>query len=84
MWAVENRWVLLYQNWKTCPNSVFALMPTLPCVRRLFQKAMKNCFSTEVRAQVSNLNSFGARTPFRNEKLVHFLIEKKPKKKSLE
>lgn len=48
--------VMLYQNWKLA-LIVFALMPLIAYATRLFQKAMKIAF-TEVRAQVSNLNSF--------------------------
>ncbi|MDP5228925.1 MAG: ABC transporter ATP-binding protein/permease, partial [Cellulophaga sp.] len=48
--------VMLYQNWKLA-LIVFALMPVIAYATRLFQKAMKIAF-TEVRAQVSNLNSF--------------------------
>ncbi|WP_047416113.1 ABC transporter ATP-binding protein [Cellulophaga sp. Hel_I_12] len=48
--------VMLYQNWKLA-LIVFALMPIIAYATRLFQKAMKIAF-TEVRAQVSNLNSF--------------------------
>ena len=48
--------VMLYQNWKLA-LIVFALMPIIAYATRLFQKAMKVAF-TEVRAEVSNLNSF--------------------------
>ncbi len=48
--------VMLYQNWKLA-LIVFALMPIIAYATRVFQKAMKIAF-TEVRAQVSNLNSF--------------------------
>tara|TARA_R110002051_G_scaffold100879_1_gene171271 strand:+ start:3644 stop:5410 length:1767 start_codon:yes stop_codon:yes gene_type:complete len=48
--------VMLYQNWKLA-LIVFALMPIIAYATRLFQKAMKIAF-TDVRAQVSNLNSF--------------------------
>lgn len=48
--------VMVYQNWKLA-LIVFALMPIIAYATRLFQKAMKIAF-TEVRAEVSNLNSF--------------------------
>mgnify|MGYP003648198745 FL=1 len=48
--------VMIYQNWKLA-LIVFALMPIIAYATRLFQKAMKIAF-TEVRAEVSNLNSF--------------------------
>ncbi len=48
--------VMLYQNWKLA-LIVFALMPIIAYATRVFQKAMKIAF-TEVRGQVSNLNSF--------------------------
>lgn len=48
--------VMLYQSWKLA-LIVFALMPIIAYATRLFQKAMKIAF-TEVRAEVSNLNSF--------------------------
>lgn len=48
--------VMLYQNWRLA-LIVFALMPVIAYATRVFQKAMKIAF-TEVRAQVSNLNSF--------------------------
>lgn len=48
--------VMLYQNWRLA-LIVFALMPVIAYATRLFQKAMKVAF-TEVRAEVSNLNSF--------------------------
>jgi ABC-type multidrug transport system fused ATPase/permease subunit len=48
--------VMLYQNWKLA-LIVFALLPIIAYATRVFQKAMKIAF-TEVRAQVSNLNSF--------------------------
>tara|TARA_R110002051_G_scaffold267165_1_gene327150 strand:- start:99 stop:1865 length:1767 start_codon:yes stop_codon:yes gene_type:complete len=48
--------VMVYQNWKLS-LIVFALMPIIAYATRLFQKAMKIAF-TEVRAEVSNLNSF--------------------------
>ncbi|MFS4417197.1 ABC transporter ATP-binding protein [Maribacter sp. 2307ULW6-5] len=48
--------VMLFFNWKLA-LIVFALLPIILYATRLFQKAMKQAF-TEVRAQVSNLNSF--------------------------
>ncbi|MBU2996947.1 ABC transporter ATP-binding protein/permease [Cellulophaga baltica] len=48
--------VMLFQNWKLA-LIVFALMPIIAYATRVFQKAMKIAF-TEVRSQVSNLNSF--------------------------
>ncbi|WP_158974089.1 ABC transporter ATP-binding protein [Cellulophaga sp. L1A9] len=48
--------VMLYQSWKLA-LIVFALLPIIAYATRLFQKAMKIAF-TEVRAEVSNLNSF--------------------------
>ncbi|GGW27639.1 ABC transporter ATP-binding protein [Arenibacter certesii] len=48
--------VMVYTNWKLA-LIVFAILPLLLYATRLFQKAMKVAF-IEVRAQVSNLNSF--------------------------
>jgi len=48
--------VMLFLNWKLA-LLVFALLPIILYATRLFQKAMKVAF-IEVRAQVSNLNSF--------------------------
>ncbi|WP_298472901.1 ABC transporter ATP-binding protein [uncultured Maribacter sp.] len=48
--------VMLYLDWKLA-LIVFGLMPVILYATRVFQKAMKVAF-TEVRAQVSNLNSF--------------------------
>ena len=48
--------VMLYFNWKLS-LIVFALLPIILYATRQFQKAMKLAF-IEVRAQVSNLNSF--------------------------
>ncbi|WP_291869296.1 ABC transporter ATP-binding protein [Maribacter sp.] len=48
--------VMLYLDWKLAVI-VFGLMPIILYATRVFQKAMKVAF-TEVRAQVSNLNSF--------------------------
>lgn len=48
--------VMLYFNWKLS-LIVFALLPIILYATRLFQQAMKVAF-IEVRAQVSNLNSF--------------------------
>ncbi|MFS4456110.1 ABC transporter ATP-binding protein [Maribacter sp. 2304DJ31-5] len=48
--------VMLIINWKLT-LIVFALLPIILYATRLFQKAMKVAF-TEVRAEVSNLNSF--------------------------
>ena len=48
--------VMLFMNWKLA-LIVFALLPIILYATRLFQKAMKVAF-IEVRAQVSNLNSF--------------------------
>ncbi|QWX82848.1 ABC transporter ATP-binding protein [Cellulophaga sp. HaHaR_3_176] len=48
--------VMVYQNWRLA-LIVFALMPVIAYATRVFQKAMKIAF-TEVRTQVSNLNSF--------------------------
>ena len=48
--------VMIYINWKLA-LLVFSVLPLILYATRLFQKAMKVAF-TEVRAQVSNLNSF--------------------------
>ncbi|MGB5647664.1 MAG: ABC transporter ATP-binding protein, partial [Muriicola sp.] len=48
--------MMLYMNWKLS-LLVFAILPIILYATRLFQKAMKVAF-IEVRAQVSNLNSF--------------------------
>lgn len=48
--------VMLYYNWKLA-LIVFILLPIILYATRVFQKAMKVAF-IEVRAQVSNLNSF--------------------------
>ncbi|MCM4169558.1 putative ABC transporter ATP-binding protein [Arenibacter antarcticus] len=48
--------VMVYSNWKLS-LIVFAVLPIILYATRLFQKAMKVAF-IEVRAQVSNLNSF--------------------------
>ncbi|PIB30550.1 ABC transporter ATP-binding protein [Maribacter sp. 4G9] len=48
--------VMVYINWKLA-LLVFFLLPLILYATRLFQKAMKVAF-TEVRAEVSNLNSF--------------------------
>ncbi|MEO9894535.1 ABC transporter ATP-binding protein [Aurantibacter sp.] len=48
--------VMLWLNWRLA-LIVFALLPVILYATRLFQKAMKVAFK-EVRAQVSNLNSF--------------------------
>ena len=48
--------VMIYLNWKLS-LIVFALLPIILYATRLFQQAMKKAF-IEVRAQVSNLNSF--------------------------
>ena len=48
--------VMLIMNWKLA-LIVFALLPIIVYATRLFQKAMKVAF-IEVRAEVSNLNSF--------------------------
>jgi len=48
--------VMLWLNWKLA-LIVFGLLPIILYATRLFQKAMKVAFK-EVRAQVSNLNSF--------------------------
>jgi len=48
--------VMLVLNWRLA-LIVFAILPVILYATRLFQKAMKVAF-TEVRAQVSNLNSF--------------------------
>ena len=48
--------VMFYLNWKLS-LIVFALLPIILYATRLFQQAMKKAF-IEVRAQVSNLNSF--------------------------
>ena len=47
---------MLYLNWKLA-LLVFGLLPVILYATRVFQKAMKVAFQ-EVRAQVSNLNSF--------------------------
>ncbi len=48
--------IMLFMNWKLA-LMVFAILPIILYATRLFQKAMKVAF-IEVRAQVSNLNSF--------------------------
>ncbi|WP_298928584.1 ABC transporter ATP-binding protein [uncultured Allomuricauda sp.] len=48
--------VMIYINWKLA-FIVFAILPVILVATRLFQQAMKVAF-IEVRAQVSNLNSF--------------------------
>ncbi|PWL38171.1 antibiotic ABC transporter ATP-binding protein [Flagellimonas aquimarina] len=48
--------VMIYINWKLA-LIVFAILPIILVATRLFQQAMKIAF-IEVRAQVSNLNSF--------------------------
>lgn len=48
--------VMLFINWRLA-LIVFAVLPLILYATRLFQKAMKVAF-TEVRAEVSNLNSF--------------------------
>jgi len=48
--------LMLFMNWKLA-LIVFALLPIIIYATRLFQQAMKVAF-IEVRAQVSNLNSF--------------------------
>ncbi|SDM23474.1 ABC transporter ATP-binding protein [Kriegella aquimaris] len=48
--------MMLYMNWKLS-LIVFAILPVILYATRLFQQAMKVAF-IEVRAQVSNLNSF--------------------------
>ncbi|WP_190809472.1 ABC transporter ATP-binding protein [Flagellimonas sp. S3867] len=48
--------VMLYINWKLA-LIVFAILPVILVATRVFQQAMKVAF-IEVRAQVSNLNSF--------------------------
>ena len=48
--------VMIIMNWKLAAL-VFLLLPIILYATRIFQKAMKVAF-TEVRAQVSNLNSF--------------------------
>ena len=48
--------LMLFMNWKLA-LIVFALLPIILYATRLFQQAMKVAF-IEVRAQVSNLNSF--------------------------
>ena len=48
--------IMLVMNWKLS-LIVFAILPLILYATRLFQKAMKSAF-IEVRAQVSNLNSF--------------------------
>ncbi len=48
--------VMLYINWRLA-LIVFAILPVILIATRLFQQAMKVAF-IEVRAQVSNLNSF--------------------------
>ncbi|MFD0796825.1 ABC transporter ATP-binding protein [Maribacter chungangensis] len=48
--------VMIYINWRLA-LIVFAVLPLILYATRLFQKAMKVAF-TEVRAEVSNLNSF--------------------------
>ena len=48
--------IMVIMNWKLA-LIVFAILPVILYATRLFQKAMKSAF-IEVRAQVSNLNSF--------------------------
>ena len=48
--------IMLWLNWRLA-LLVFAILPVILYATRLFQRAMKVAF-TEVRAQVSNLNSF--------------------------
>jgi len=48
--------MMIYMNWKLA-LMVFAVLPVILYATRLFQQAMKKAF-IEVRAQVSNLNSF--------------------------
>ncbi len=48
--------MMVYMNWRLA-LMVFAILPIILYATRLFQKAMKVAF-IEVRAQVSNLNSF--------------------------
>ena len=48
--------IMLWLNWKLA-LLVFAILPVILYATRLFQRAMKVAF-TEVRAQVSNLNSY--------------------------
>lgn len=48
--------VMLYMNWRLA-LIVFAILPVILVATRLFQRAMKVAF-IDVRAQVSNLNSF--------------------------
>ncbi len=48
--------MMIYMNWKLS-LIVFAVLPVILYATRLFQQAMKVAF-IEVRAQVSNLNSF--------------------------
>ncbi len=48
--------IMLFMNWKLA-LMVFAILPIILYATRVFQKAMKVAF-IEVRAQVSNLNSF--------------------------
>ena len=48
--------MMIYMNWRLS-LLVFAILPVILYATRLFQKAMKVAF-IEVRAQVSNLNSF--------------------------
>ncbi|NNJ88537.1 MAG: ABC transporter ATP-binding protein, partial [Eudoraea sp.] len=48
--------IMLFMNWKLA-LMVFAILPIILYATRLFQKGMKVAF-IEVRAQVSNLNSF--------------------------
>ena len=48
--------VMLYMNWKLA-LIIFGILPVILVATRLFQRAMKVAF-IDVRAQVSNLNSF--------------------------
>ena len=48
--------VMLWISWKLA-LTVFAILPLIIYATRVFQKAMKSAFE-EVRAQISNLNSF--------------------------
>ena len=57
--------VMLFYNWKLS-LIVFAVLPILLYATRLFQQAMKVAF-IDVRAQVSNLNSFCSGAYYRNE-----------------
>ncbi|WP_149275056.1 ABC transporter ATP-binding protein [Pareuzebyella sediminis] len=66
--------MMIYLNWKLA-LIVFALLPIILYATRLFQKAMKVAF-IDVRAQVSNLNSF-VQERITGMKIVHLFTREK-------